>query len=123
MEGKRVEVLAAKAKARDERNKGGYKTPPNSAGTRHDHSGRAYIVDSETGEAILLATSAAPDVALASLTTDPIPKDWYSANEEYLALLADDASASIDWREKRRSVDSNALLASSPKQASLLKPV
>ena len=51
MEGKCDEVLATKAKARDERNK---VTP--SDGVKRDQSGRAYIIDSETKQAILLAS-------------------------------------------------------------------
>jgi hypothetical protein len=122
MEGKRDEVLAAKAKARDERNKGTSKGAPNSAGIRHDNSGRAYIIDSETGDAILLAASTesipTSDACLATLSTDSFPTNWYKGSDEYLALFIEEHSASVDWRETRRDITSdtfsNALLASSP---------
>ena len=64
-----------------------------------------------------------PDIGLATLSMDPIPKDWYKGNkaymqDEYLALIADDPSASIDWRERRRNISSDVFLASSPKHTS-----
>jgi len=131
MEGRKDEVLAAKAKAREERNRSNPRTNPNPAGIRHDNSGRAYIVDSETGEAILLAAveidpKPATDVALAALSTDPIPRAWYGSMSaadqyEYHALFLDDHSASVDWNERRRTVPADALFASSPNTNSRTK--
>src|SRR6202167_2174026 len=64
MEGKRDEVLARRAKARDERdkkkNEASLTTPsggPSASGIRRDKSGRAYIVDSMSGQAILLPSA------------------------------------------------------------------
>jgi hypothetical protein len=76
MEGKREEVLAAKAKAREERDKAKETstTSNTSNGVRHNQSGRAYIIDSETKQAILLATEKSDDHALAALTTSSVPK-------------------------------------------------
>ena len=124
MEGRKDEVLAAKAKAREEQNKSNPRTNSNPAGIRHNNSGRAYIVDSETGEAILLSTveinpKPATDVALTALSTDPIPKAWYDSMSaadqyEYHALFLDDHSASVDWSERRITMPADALFTSSP---------
>jgi hypothetical protein len=117
MEGKRDEVLAAKAKAHEERNKGSSnaKTSPSGADIRHDSSGRAYIVDSETGEAILLAATAdstpSPDVALAALSTDSIPDEWYNGSSHEIALLMEEHSASVDWRKRRRNISLDIFLS------------
>ena len=101
MEGKREEVLAAKAKAREERGKS---TP--SSGIKRDQSGRAYIIDSETKQAILLASEDNPptsssESALAAVATDSFPKEWYALMStadhfKYNALLLEDHSASVD---------------------------
>jgi hypothetical protein len=122
MESKQDEVLATKTKARDEHNKGPSKGAPNSAGICHDNSGRAYIIDSETGDAILLAASSesisTSDACLATLSMDSFPTNWYKGGDKYLALFVEDHSASVDWCESRMDISSdtfsNALLASSP---------
>jgi hypothetical protein len=100
MEGKKEEVLVAKAKNRAERR------PPNGPSTiKRDQVGRAYILDAETGEAILLAESspASTDSALSAIS------DGYafSAADEYeyraLVTLDDtDMDTSINWHEHRR---------------------
>jgi hypothetical protein len=118
MEGKRDEVLAAKAKAREDRNN---KSAPSNA-IRRDQSGRAYIVDSETNQAILLASDNKPpsssDTALAAVAADSFPREWYTSMSaadhfEYDALFLEDHSASVDWRVRRKSVTTDAFLASS----------
>jgi hypothetical protein len=87
MEGRKDKVLSTKAKAREEQNRSNPRTNPNLAGIQHDNSGCAYIVNSETGEAILLAAAEIDlDVALTALSTDPILKAWYgsmSAADQY----------------------------------------
>jgi hypothetical protein len=109
-------VLAAKAKAREERNKA-----PSTA-IKRDQSGRTYIIDSETKQAILLTSDDKPptssDTALAAIATDSFPKEWYSSMSaadhfEYEALFLEDHSASVDWHERRRSVAADAFLAAS----------
>src|ERR1700733_704016 len=127
MEGKRDEVLAKRAKAREERNKkkvdkDGAPTAnngPTASGIRRDKSGRAYIVDSVSGQAILLASdddSTSPTVALATLDSadDPIYASMSDADcFEYDALFLEDHSASVDWHERRRTVSAgNCLVAS-----------
>jgi hypothetical protein len=127
MEGKRDEVLAKRAKAREERNKkkvdkDGAPTTnngPTASGIRRDKSGRAYIVDSVSGQAILLASdddSTSPTIALATLDSadDPIYASMSDADRfEYDALFLEDHSASVDWHERRRTVSAgNCLVAS-----------
>ena len=67
MEGRRDEVLARRAKARDEKNKKKSEkgssdetittSGPAASVIRRDRSGRAYIIDSISGQAILLASA------------------------------------------------------------------
>ena len=84
-----------------------------------DNNGCAYIVNSETNLAILLATNlpTLPDSSLFStLTTDSIPEDWFNSMSssdkfEYHSLFVNDLFASIDWNKRRRSVSTNAYLA------------
>ena len=123
MEGKRDKVLATKAKAREDQKSKHCKTASTSSSKsssiHQDNNGHAYIIDSETNQAFLLATDSPtlPNSALiSSLTTDSIPKDWFnsiSSSEkfEYHSLFADDLFTSVDWNERRRSVSSNAYLA------------
>ena len=126
MEGRRDEVIAKIAKAKEERDKKAKvtgATTPSATGIHHDKSGRAYLLDSESGQAVFLASTqpqpSTPDVALAALTTDPIPRDWYNNmsaadQSEYEALFIEEHLASVDWSERRRAVASDAFLASSP---------
>jgi hypothetical protein len=109
-------VLAAKAKVREERNKAPSTT------IKRDQSGHAYIIDSETKQAILLASDNKPptsssDTALATVATDSFPKEWYSLMSavdhfEYEAVFLEDHSASVNWH-KRRSVVADTFLAAS----------
>jgi hypothetical protein len=131
MEGCKDKVLAAKSKVREEQNRSNPWTNPNPAGIQHDNSGRAYIVNSEIGEAILLAPveidpKPTTDVALTAVSTDPIPKAWYNsmstANQyEYHALFLDDHSASVDWSKRKRTVSVDALFVSLPNTNSCTK--
>ena len=129
MEGKRDEVLAAKAKARQlKKDKTAASNSSAASGIRHDKSGHAYIIDSQTNQAILLASdnadppTTAPELALAALSTlstDPIPAEWYGNMSEadkfeYEVLFLEDPVASVDWRERRRDISTDVLLASSP---------
>ncbi|KIM73305.1 hypothetical protein PILCRDRAFT_15336 [Piloderma croceum F 1598] len=128
MEGRRDEVIAKIAKAKEEREKKAKAiTPtPSAPGIRHDKSGRAYLLDSESGQAVFLASTQpppTPDVALAALTTNSIPRDWYNDmsvmdQNEYEALFVEEHSASVDWRERRRMVAPDTFLVSSPNYAS-----
>jgi hypothetical protein len=126
MEGRRDEVIAKITKAKEERDKKAKvtgATTPSATGIHHDKSGRAYLLDSESGQAVFLASiqpqPLTPNVALATLTTDPIPRDWYNNmstadQSEYEALFIEEHSASVNWRERRRAVASDAFLTSSP---------
>jgi hypothetical protein len=112
MEGKRDEVLARRAKAREERDKkkGENSGSTPASGILRDKSGRAYILDSVSGQAILLASdSPTPDTALSAVYSSMSDADRF----EYDALFLDDHSASVDWHEKRRDVPADAFLASS----------
>ena len=123
MEGKHDEVLARRAKAHEEHEKkksdAGNTTTASTSGIRHDKSGRAYIVDSVSGQAILLASaddSPAPDTALTavSLDSDQLYESMSAADRfEYDALFAEDHSALVDWYERRRDVSADAFVASS----------
>jgi len=125
MEGKRDEVLARRNKAREERDKkktgntsnslGG----PNASGIRRDESGRAYIVNSVSGQAILLASAedskdSATALTAFQLSTDPIYTSMSESDRfEYDALLLNDHCASIDWHKRRRTISmGDALVAS-----------
>jgi hypothetical protein len=126
MEGKRDEVLTRRAKARDKwdkkKNEASLTTPsggPSASGIRRDKSGRAYIVDSVSGQAILLASaddSSMPAMALAAFEppTDSIYTFMSTADRfEYNALFLDNHSASMNWHERRRSVSANDALVAS----------
>ena len=101
MDGKRDEVLAQCAKAHEERDKKkGDKSDNTStaaaSGIHRDKSGRAYILDSVSGQAILLAStedSPASDTALSAVYTSMFDADRF----EYDALFLDDHSASVNW--------------------------
>ena len=128
MEGRRDEVLAKITKAKEEREKKAkaITATPSAPGIHHDKSSRAYLLDSESGQAVFLASTQpppTPDVALAALTTDSIPRDWYNDMSitdqiEYEALFVEEHSASVDWRKTRRIIAPDTLLASSPNYAS-----
>jgi len=94
MEGKRDEVLAAKAKARQlKKDKTAASNSSAASGICHDKSGRAYIIDSQTNQAILYLASDnggsshhgfRNSLWLRSLRfpTDPIPAKWYGNMSE-----------------------------------------
>ena len=122
MEEKQDEVLARRAKAREERErkKGDTSstTSASASGIRRDKSGRAYIVDSVSGQAILLASADPPaaDTALAAVSSNS--NQLYQSMSaidcfEYDALFTEDHSASVDWHERRRDVSADAFMASS----------
>jgi hypothetical protein len=124
MEGKRDEVLASCAKAREERDKKKSETSstpssgPSASGIRCDQSGRAYIVDSISGQAILLTSaddSSVPATALAAFEppTDSIYTSMSTADRfEYDALFVDDHSVSLNWHERSSVSANDALVAS-----------
>jgi hypothetical protein len=120
MEGKRDEVLARCTRAREERERK-KNDSPGASGIRRDKSGRAYIIDSISGNAIFLASAEDPKppkpvTALAAYkpSTDPIYTSMSETDRfEYNALFLEDHSASINWHEKRRVVSAgDALVAS-----------
>ncbi|KAG2109213.1 hypothetical protein DEU56DRAFT_762464 [Suillus clintonianus] len=139
MEGKRDEVLECKRAAR-EANKGtssSSRAPPKPAaatgkpgGLRYDTGGRAYLLDSETRQAIYIATDQAPDptpepesrefAGLASDTMTPTFIRKLSAvdDHEYTALLAavEPLQTSLDWRQCSRAVDFAGLTYKAPNQ-------
>lgn len=108
-------------KTRDIHNKSGatrFKGPSHS-GIFHDNTGQAYIINSETNQANLLAAASEPtnsgDLVLAALTTSSVPDKWYSGllpadQFKYQALFMGDPATSIDWYE-RRMIWSEALMA------------
>jgi GAG-pre-integrase domain len=117
MEGKRDKVLARRAKACDEKNKKKSEkgsldktittSGPAASGIWRNKSGRAYIIDSISGQAILLvsAEDSAPSTALTAFENNPIytsisDPDYF----EYATLLIDDHSASVNWHKRRRTV-------------------
>jgi hypothetical protein len=115
MEGRREEVLAAKKKRTEHApgRTGGRSTQPQVTGatsTRFDERGKAFVLDSTTGEAFYLAKSSSSNRASPSPTKEPAPLPA----ESYLSLPADhieyksyhldeDLRAGVDWREVRRS--------------------
>src|SRR5882762_1701312 len=123
MEGKRDEVLAKRATARDERNAKSKKDTggATASGIRRDKSGRAYIIDSVSGQAILLASAddaPAAETALAAISSTTSGNGFYESMSkadkfEYDALLVEDHSASVNWHESRKDVCADAFLASS----------
>ena len=88
--------------------------------TFHWDSGHTYIVNADTGKAIILASpgdTKPTDVAMAALSMDSIPNEWYNGGEhKYLALFMEEHTASVDWHESRRDVSPDTFLASSPNQ-------
>ena len=127
MEGKRDEVLAKPAKAHKEKNKKKVEkdgaptnnSGPTASGIQHDKSGHAYIVDSISGQEILLTSddaSTSPTIALATLDSadDLIYISMSDADHfEYDTLFIKDHSALVDWHERRRTVSAgNCLVAS-----------
>ena len=125
VEGKRDEVLTRRAKADEdcERQKGSSNNNsgrPSASGICCDETGHTYIVDSVSGQAILLAAAddrTTPTLALAAFepSTDPIYASMSNADRfEYHALFLDDHSTSINWHERRRMVSAgNILVATS----------
>jgi len=138
MEGKKDEVLARKRAARDATTKGGSSSKmPKPASTgkpgglRYDTSGRAYLLDSETQEAVYVASTGSTTAAAASETTqefaglasDAITPSFIrelssTHDDEFTALLAafDDIQTSLDWRQHSRSVDFAGLTYKAPNQ-------
>jgi hypothetical protein len=123
MEGKKDDVLAAKAKSRAD--KGKTNAAGNANGIKRDQAGRAYILDAATGEAILLAESLAPapaDSALSAHIGDPFSSypTWTNLNfsdaddDEYNALVTlldvENPETSIDWCENgKEEIEPEAL--------------
>ena len=112
MEGKRDEVLTRRAKADEdrERKKGSSNknsSRPSASGICCDETGHAYIVDSVSGQAILLAAAddlTTPTLALAAFkpSMDPIYASMSNADRfKYYALFLNDHSTSINWHERR----------------------
>ena len=94
---------------------------PSASPICHDKSGRACIINSVSGQAILLASAEdpAPNVALTAVASASPGDTWYQAMSdadkfEYDALFISNHSASVNWHKRRREVTSvDAFLASS----------
>jgi GAG-pre-integrase domain len=127
MEGRRDEVLAKCAKAHEGKGKKKAKKDrvstnnigPTNSSIRCDKSGRAYIIDSISGQAILLASadnSIPPTVVLATFesSNDLIYVSMSDADRfEYNTLFMNNHSASVNWHKRRRTVSTgNCLVAS-----------
>jgi len=114
MEGRCDEVLARHAKGREERDKkkGDNNGGASTSGIHWDKSGCTYILDSVSGQAILLASANDPPVSDTALSTSY--NSMMDADQfEYDALFLDRHSASVDWHERRRDVSADGFLASS----------
>ncbi|KIM89862.1 hypothetical protein PILCRDRAFT_2139 [Piloderma croceum F 1598] len=128
MEGKKDEVLTAKMKSRAE--KGNTSTVANTNVVKRDQAGQAYILDAETGEAILLAESPAPvsitstDSALSAHTDNPFfgYQTWTNLNfcdvdnDDYNALVAlldiETPETSVNWcKNGKEEIEPEALTA------------
>jgi hypothetical protein len=132
MEGKKDEVLARKRAARESATKAPSTKPGKPAstgkpgGVRYDVGGRAYILDSETQEAVFVASNDSPAPAsqeFAGLTSDTITpafiQELSSVDEhEFTALLAafNDFQTSLNWRQCTCSVDFAGLTYKAPNQ-------
>jgi hypothetical protein len=93
MEGKKDEVLAAKAKSRAE--KGKSSTVASTNAVKRDQAGRAYILDAETDEVILLAESPAPaSVASTGSALSADTNDPFSGYPTWINLNAFNSSSS-----------------------------
>ncbi|KAG1825399.1 hypothetical protein EV424DRAFT_1301756, partial [Suillus variegatus] len=138
MEGKRDKVLARKCAAHDSKAPAG-KSKPTAAtgkpgGLRYDTNGRAYLLDSESHEAIYVATSPAtssadlPDTPVTSqefagLASDTITPAFIqelsdAGEDDYTTLLAsiDTLTTSLDWRSNTRPVDFAVFTYKAPNQ-------
>ncbi|KAG1869522.1 hypothetical protein F4604DRAFT_1655515 [Suillus subluteus] len=113
MEGKRDEVLARKRAAR----------------LRYDTSGRAYLLDSESHQAIYVASAPEPadsptaSTEFAGLASDSITPAFIrelsdAGEDEYTTLLAsvDSLTTSLDWRSHTRPVDFAGITYKAPNQ-------
>jgi hypothetical protein len=133
MEGKKEEVLARKRAARESAPKGSSTKPGKPAstgkpgGVRYDVSGRAYLLDSETQEAVFVASSNSndpppPSQEFAGLASDTFTPAFIEElaydDHEFTALLAaiDSLQTSLDWRECTRDVDFAGLTYKAPNQ-------
>lgn len=132
MEGKKEEVLARKRAACKSAPKAPSAKPGKPASTGkpggvcYDVGGRAYILDSETQEAVFVASNDTPPPAsqefagLASDTFTPAFIQELSSvdDHEFTALLTafDDFQTSLDWRQCTRSVDFAGLTYKAPNQ-------
>lgn len=132
MEGKKDEVLARKRAARESTTKAPSTKPGKPAstgkpsGVRYDVGGRAYILDSETQEAVFVASNDTPAPAsqeFAGLASDTLTpafiQELSSVDEhEFTALLMafDDFQTSLDWCQCTCSVDFAGLTYKAPNQ-------
>jgi hypothetical protein len=139
MEGKRDEVLACKRAAREARgSSAGNKTTatPKAAaatgkpgGLRYDTNGRAYLLDSESHQAIYVASAPepvdthTPSTEFAGLASDAITPAFIRElsavdEDEYTALIAaaDSLTTSLDWRAHTRPVDFAGITYKAPNQ-------
>lgn len=136
MEGKWEEVLAHKCAAREGANKGSKPAAkPASTGkpgaVHYDTGGRAYILDSETHEAIYIANPpAAPSSSssdtesreFAGLACDTITpafiRELSELDNDELALYSalDTLQASVDWRECSQPFDFAGITYKAPNQ-------
>ena len=86
-----------------------------------DKSGHAYIMDSISGQAILLASAddlSATESAFAVLSTAAPCNSLHESMSamdkfEYDTLLLEDHSVSVNWHKRKRDVSTDAFLASS----------
>jgi len=139
MEGKRDEVLAHKRTAREGKSlSAGNKTttskPTVATGKpsrlRYDTNGRAYLLDSETHQAIYVASTEpadtpAPSTEFAGLASDTITpafiRDLSDADEdEYTTLVAavDSLTTSLDWHTHSHPVNFAGITYKAPNQRS-----
>ncbi|KAG2118633.1 hypothetical protein DEU56DRAFT_918731 [Suillus clintonianus] len=111
--GRRDEILAAKRAARDKRDAPNSKPPSSSSkptsNRRTDSSGRAYLLDSVTGEAFYIATPtqppAPPSEEFAGLAHDVITPAFIQDLSE--ADMAEWDALFLDWENLQTTVDWN----------------
>jgi hypothetical protein len=134
MEGKCDEVLSRKCATRDTKSSPATRpsTKPTTTGKpgglRYDTAGRAYLLDSETHEAIYVAatpptSTPEPTQEFTGLVYDPLPSAHIqdlpgSDNEEYSALFmaVEDLKMSTNWRTHTKHVNFAGLTYKAPNQ-------
>jgi len=137
MEGKHDEVLARKRAAREARGAATNKDAKGKTtaatgkpgGLRYDTNGRAYLLDSETHQAIYvasapeLAETPAPSTEFAGLASDSITPAFIRElstveEDEYTTLIAaiDPLTTSLNWRSHTRPVDFAGITYKAPNQ-------